>query len=403
MFVTFFDTCMVSLVAILVWRFPLWAVALPFLFFALIDGLFLSSALLKVPDGAWFTLTIASILAFIFLLWRFGKEAQWAAEAEDRIKTHDLVVADGEGRLHLTPKFGGDLLAPTRGFGIFFDKTGVLTPAVFVNFVTKFSAVPDVMVFFHLHPVDVPSVPDDQRFSVTRFTSIPGCYRLVVKHGFMDEVVSPDLSALIYERVRMFVIRQAALKQAREGKGHGPDDDDDGPEKYLATDSEGMTGVKEVQQGETEDESDSSGTGLGLSGLGLTPSAAAGRTAEASPQPTAPTTPNPASAMATGVGSTTISIFTPSLRPPTTVPPTPVLELRDQRVAAELARLDRAFAAKAVYLVGKEQMRLRKTTPLPRRVLLSVFLWIRDNTRAKVANLRLAMEKVVEVGFVKDI
>ena len=35
--------------------------------------------------------------------------------------------------------------------------------------------------------------------------------------------------------------------------------------------------------------------------------------------------------------------------------------------------------------------------------VLGMFLWIRDNTRAKVANLRLAMERVVEVGFVKEI
>jgi KUP system potassium uptake protein len=84
MFVTFFDTCMTTLVALIVWRVPPYLVILPWLFFASIDGLYLSSALTKVPDGAWFTLTVAGILATIFLLWRFGKENQWRAEAEDR-------------------------------------------------------------------------------------------------------------------------------------------------------------------------------------------------------------------------------------------------------------------------------------------------------------------------------
>lgn len=48
-------------------------------------------------------------------------------------------------------------------------------------------------------------------------------------------------------------------------------------------------------------------------------------------------------------------------------------------------------------------MKIRTSAPWQRRVVLSIFLWIRDNTRAKIANLRLAMDRVVEVGFVKDI
>ena len=50
MFVTFFDTCMVTLVAVMVWRFNPWLVALPWLVIACMDGTFLSSALTKVPD-----------------------------------------------------------------------------------------------------------------------------------------------------------------------------------------------------------------------------------------------------------------------------------------------------------------------------------------------------------------
>ena len=72
-------------------------------------------------------------------------------------------------------------------------------------------------------------------------------------------------------------------------------------------------------------------------------------------------------------------------------------------VRRELAKLDRAYASKVMYLVGKEQMRIRRGTPVIRAVALAGFLWIRENTRAKIANLRLAMDRVVEVGFVKDI
>jgi KUP system potassium uptake protein len=131
-FVTFFDTCFVTLVALIVWRIPPYYVFLPWLFFATHDGLYLTSALNKVPDGAWFTLTLAAVLGGIFLLWRFGKESQWSAEAEDRFRLSQLVKKDSDGSLSLAMRWGGDDVTHIRGFGIYFDKTGVLTPTVYV-------------------------------------------------------------------------------------------------------------------------------------------------------------------------------------------------------------------------------------------------------------------------------
>src|SRR3954471_19251544 len=70
MFVTFFDTCMTALAAMFVWRVSPFIVFLPWLTIACLDGAYLSSALTKVPVGAWFTITLAGVLAFLFLLWR---------------------------------------------------------------------------------------------------------------------------------------------------------------------------------------------------------------------------------------------------------------------------------------------------------------------------------------------
>lgn len=343
MFVTFFDTCMVTLVALIVWRLNPFLVFIPWLFFACIDGLYISSSLTKVPEGAWFTLTISGILTAIFLLWRFGKESQWKAEAEDRFTPSNLLSKDDEGRLRLTARWGGDQLSVVRGFGVFFDKTGVMTPSVFTHFASKFVAVTDVMVFFHLHPVETPSVPDEERYSVSRFTAIPGCYRLVVKHGFMDEVISPDLAALIYAQLRKFVVRQAGVRA-----------------EEMALEREKL---EQFERDHHEDEA--------VEGETAACGQAAGGTHEGQPE----SLPVPAE----------------------------VAALRDPDAAAELARLDRAYGAKILYVVGKEQMRIRMGTGFGRRLALGTFLWIRDNTRAKIANLRLAMDRVVEVGFVKDI
>ncbi len=61
---------------------------------------------------------------------------------------------------------------------------------------------------------------DGERHAVSRFTAILGCYGLVINHGFMDEVISLDLAALIYEQVPKFIIRQGKTA-ARRLRGLG--------------------------------------------------------------------------------------------------------------------------------------------------------------------------------------
>jgi KUP system potassium uptake protein len=205
MFVTFFDTCMVALVAIFVWRLSPYLVILPFLTIALMDGAFLSSALTKVPVGAWFTIMLSSILASFLLLWRFGKEQQWSAEAEDRFPTSHLIKSDADGSLTLSERFSSTPISSTKGLGIFFDKAGETTPIVFSQFVLKLTAIPEVIIFFHLRPLETPSVAPEDRHAVSRL-AIPNCYRLVVRYGYNDEIITPDLASVIYHQVRQYLL-----------------------------------------------------------------------------------------------------------------------------------------------------------------------------------------------------
>jgi KUP system potassium uptake protein len=88
---------MVSIAAIVVWDIHPVFVLLGFLLFGSLDGLFLTSALAKVPQGAWLTLAMAAALSIFFLVWHYGKEQQWKAESQGRKSLNELVVA-GAGR-----------------------------------------------------------------------------------------------------------------------------------------------------------------------------------------------------------------------------------------------------------------------------------------------------------------
>lgn len=81
-----------------------------------------------------------------------------------------------------------------------------MVPIVFAQFVRKFSARPEIIVFFHLRPLSVPSIPESERY-VPQRTSIQGCYRMTVRDGYMDSIVSPDLGRLIVEQLMLFTTR----------------------------------------------------------------------------------------------------------------------------------------------------------------------------------------------------
>ncbi|KAF6237651.1 hypothetical protein HO173_003852 [Letharia columbiana] len=347
--VTFITTCMVSLVALIIWRLHFLIVVAGFLVFGTLDGLYLSSALTKVPNGAWFTLCLAILLSSIFVLWRYGKENQWRAEGEDRISPSKLLTElpnhaekDGDAPvLRLSSSMGGAPVSRLRGVGIFFDKTGSPngTPSVFIHFLQKFQAAPAVVVFFHIRPLSTPTVAPEDRFSVSRcFTrtssksTLQDFYRVTIRHGYADEVITSDLGLLIYENIRKFIIHDRGTS-------------------------------------------------------------------------TAPT-PSPESNNSTSEDSTSSS------DPPTTAPFNISAESattgKQHHVRQALASLQAAYDDQVVHIVGKEQMRIREVRGwgnvggMSRKIVLAAFLWLRSNTGSKVANMNLDVEKLVEVGFVKE-
>ncbi|RFU26938.1 hypothetical protein B7463_g9406, partial [Scytalidium lignicola] len=293
-FVTFITTCLVTLVAIIIWRINIFIVLFFFLVFALLDGVYLSSVVTKVPTGAWFTIMLAAILSTLFVLWRFGKEQQWTAEASDRFAPSHLLQTDAEGDISLTTAFGGKLVSRVNGVGIFFDKVGDDVPIVFTQFVRKFRALPEIIVFFHMRPLSVPSIPEAERYVITR-TSIPGCYRLTIRHGYTDNIVTPDLGRLIVEQLVLYITRDTSSTSSASSVEHTP------------------------------------------------------------------------------------------------------------AVQAELDVINKAHSSQLIYIIGKEQMKIRKGTNIFKRVALMAFLWIRENSRAKLADMNIPFDSLVEVGFVKEI
>lgn len=199
------------------------------------------------------------------------------------------------GEVQLTSSFGGSKITSVAGVGIFFDKVGDMVPIVFTQFVRKFSARPDIIVFFHMRPLSVPSVPESERYVIQR-TSIAGCYRMTARHGYMDSIVTPDLGRVIVEHLILFMTRDR------------------------------------------------------------TSSGSSASSVEHSPE-----------------------------------------------VQAEVDAVSKGAEAQVVYIMGKEQMKIKQGTDFLRKTFLWLFLWIRENSRTKMADMNIPFDNLVEVGFVKEI
>ncbi|KAK6357735.1 hypothetical protein TWF718_002043 [Orbilia javanica] len=162
--VTFITTCLVSMVAIVVWRIQILLVIPVFFIFACFDGLFLSAALTKIPTGAWFTLLVAAILASVMFLWRFGKHRQWSAEREMQVHDkafHNAVVTKKDG---MWLSGGKKAVSKMKGIGIFMDKTGFLFPTVYTRFLRSFEAQHAITIFLNIRYVTIPSVKSPQNY-----------------------------------------------------------------------------------------------------------------------------------------------------------------------------------------------------------------------------------------------
>ena len=315
-FVTFITTNLVALVAVIVWRvhpaitFAMW---LPFV---TLDALFLSSAFTKLPKGAWFTLVLAVILSAFLTLWRYGKEKQWSMESADRGEISELIVKasnpDDSGQL--ADKFGGGELTELEGFAIFFDKEGLRTPMVYEQWLRKFRAQMGVVVLMHMRALSVPSVAEEERYAVFR-TSLRNVYRLTIRHGYNDRVVTPDLAKLVYEQVRRAIV-QGSVKFASDRQENGHVTSSEEPKGDVITSA---------------------------------------------------------------------------------------LETRNTLLARRIEHLDQSYEAQTLYLVGKEQMRIKPVHNLFKRMVLGTFLWVRDNCRGRIAKLNVPIERLVEVGFVGQI
>jgi KUP system potassium uptake protein len=159
------------------WKYSFWLSLLATGFFFAIDLAFWASNLLKLLEGGWFPLLIASVIMMLMLTWRDGRGLLDQKRREDALDLPsflDAVFASPPVRVEGTAVF------LTSGMGA--------VPNAFLHNLKHNKVLHAQNLFVNVHNHEVPWVDDAERLEITPLNH--DCWQVVIHYGFKDD---PDV------------------------------------------------------------------------------------------------------------------------------------------------------------------------------------------------------------------
>ena len=172
------DAALALAVAILVWRWS-WPLAVGvFGFLAIPDLAFFIANALKIPDGGWLPLVVASLIYFTITTWRRGRRLVAAEMSEGALPLKDFL-----GRMERAP----DRVA---GTAVFLTADATHTPQAFLHNLKHNKVLHERIIILQVDTMDVPVVPDANRVEVERLGK--GFHTVIAHYGFTEQPDIPE-------------------------------------------------------------------------------------------------------------------------------------------------------------------------------------------------------------------
>ena len=211
------DTILAFVVVRTMWRKPLPLVLAGAAFFLTVDLAFFAANTTKILHGGWFPLAIAAIVFTSLTTWRRGR-----ALVTQRMKEDEQPLEQFLARCAAEP--------PTRveGTAVFLSAIGAGTPRALQHNVEHNHVLHQHVVLFTATTLGVPTVPDEQRFTVDDLGH--GIARVHATFGFQDDYDIPRVLQLAQDHgldidvthASYFLNRVALLPTGRGGMARAP-------------------------------------------------------------------------------------------------------------------------------------------------------------------------------------
>ncbi len=167
-------------VIMLKWEWPLWKAALLVATFIAIDLAFFGANLLKIADGGWFTLAVATAIMIAMTTWRDGR-----AELSRRmLNTRFPLSLFLEDVARAEPQ-------RVKGTAVFMTVSPVGTPSALLHHFKHVKVLHERVILLSIRSVDAPTVPVKEKLKVEEMGH--GFYRLQAIYGFMEVPNAPDI------------------------------------------------------------------------------------------------------------------------------------------------------------------------------------------------------------------
>jgi KUP system potassium uptake protein len=170
------DTVLFAVVAFSLWKWNKFVAAFAITVFAIVDIALVASTAIKIPDGGWFPLLVASVIVVLMTTWKRGRNL---------MNEQRKAVA-----LPLAPMIEGLTRDATRvqGTAVFMTSTPDDMPAAMLHNLKHNKILHDRNVVLHVKFEDLPLVPRSERIVVADLGN--GFYSMSVRYGFMN---TPDI------------------------------------------------------------------------------------------------------------------------------------------------------------------------------------------------------------------
>jgi len=170
-----------SILATVVFRrqfhWPRSAAVAVFGFFFVVDFLFFTSNILKIPDGGWVPLLFGLGMMLLMTSWKQGRDLLLARWKQDSMPIAPFLARLPQSRTIRVP-----------GMAVFLTGNPDYVPTSLLHNLKHNKVLHQNVLFVTVQNVDEPEVPSERRTEVAELA--PGTHRVILRYGFME---SPNI------------------------------------------------------------------------------------------------------------------------------------------------------------------------------------------------------------------
>ena len=203
--------CMLGVLTFKIWRWPPLLAGVVTGGFLIVDGLYFASNVTKIPDGGWFPLLVAAITFTLLTTWATGRRLV-------RQRLHE-----GAMPVELFIRSAAQSAERVPGTAVFLSSSETDIPPALLHNLKHNRVLHERVVLLTVVTEQVPHTPPSGRSQVADLGR--GFYRIILRHGFMDEADIPaelgriDTAGLPFTTMdtSYFLSRQTLVAASRPG------------------------------------------------------------------------------------------------------------------------------------------------------------------------------------------